>query len=246
MDVAGLNQITVLIDRSQTSLTEVGLNMWYVGLEGPPHFHDGKEQIFFVLSGTAEVIVSGQTFQVKPNDLIHVPLGAMHRTVVDVGQPLTYLLFNAFKDHQKEGKASFVDHLAEAKHVRRRQADEAAQGVPIDWARTSTKGRCIEVAASRPEDAQGTQWVTLLSPDETYRAAADLVVQGPGQEQKLNLRSNSEHILFVLGGTGFVRVAGKGWPVGSGDVLYIPGDRETTAQADEQGLSFLSLDTILS
>jgi len=36
LDVAGLNEITVLIDRSETQLTEVGWNSWRKGLEGPP------------------------------------------------------------------------------------------------------------------------------------------------------------------------------------------------------------------
>ena len=51
LDVAGLNQITVLIDRSETELTEVGLNEWRPKLDGPPHKHDEKDQIFYISSG---------------------------------------------------------------------------------------------------------------------------------------------------------------------------------------------------
>ena len=50
LKVADLNEIVVLIDRSETALTEVGLNTWRANLTGPVHIHDQKEQIFFVTS----------------------------------------------------------------------------------------------------------------------------------------------------------------------------------------------------
>ncbi|MBM4144343.1 MAG: hypothetical protein FJ225_12235 [Lentisphaerae bacterium] len=52
LDVAGLNEITVLIDRSLTARTEVGLNSWVPGQDGPPHRHEAKEQIFFVTAAS--------------------------------------------------------------------------------------------------------------------------------------------------------------------------------------------------
>lgn len=42
LDVSGLNEITVLIDRSETALTEVAINSWSPGLDGPPHAHEAK------------------------------------------------------------------------------------------------------------------------------------------------------------------------------------------------------------
>ena len=56
LDVAGLNVVTVLVDRSQTQLTEVGWNRWSKGLEGPPHSHEAKEQIFYVTDGEGIVV----------------------------------------------------------------------------------------------------------------------------------------------------------------------------------------------
>ena len=50
LDVAGLNEITVLIDRTESELTEVALNEWRSGLEGPPHSHAEKDQIFYIVS----------------------------------------------------------------------------------------------------------------------------------------------------------------------------------------------------
>ena len=51
LDVAGLNQIIVLLDRSETVKTEIALNIWPPNLDGPPHKHDEKEQIFYFTSG---------------------------------------------------------------------------------------------------------------------------------------------------------------------------------------------------
>jgi quercetin dioxygenase-like cupin family protein len=56
LNVADLNEITVLIDRSETELTEVALNSWWPGLDGPPHRHEQKEQIFYVISGRGTVM----------------------------------------------------------------------------------------------------------------------------------------------------------------------------------------------
>ena len=42
LDVANLNKITVIFDRSESEFTEVGHNEWRPHLDGPPHFHDEK------------------------------------------------------------------------------------------------------------------------------------------------------------------------------------------------------------
>ena len=44
LDVAGLNLITVLIDRSETEITEVALNEWRAGLELQPDGRGGSRQ----------------------------------------------------------------------------------------------------------------------------------------------------------------------------------------------------------
>ena len=49
LDVANLNKITVIFDRGESENTEVGHNEWRPRLDGPPHFHDEKEQVFYVI-----------------------------------------------------------------------------------------------------------------------------------------------------------------------------------------------------
>jgi mannose-6-phosphate isomerase-like protein (cupin superfamily) len=245
LDVAGLNQITVLIDRSQTVLTEVGLNVWYAGLEGPPHFHDGKEQVFLVISGNGTVTVAGESFPVKPNDLVYIPTGAMHRTGVEPEEPLTYLLFNAFRDADKEGHASFAEHIAEAKHMRRQQADQAALGAAIDWSRTVEKGRHIAVDLNTVHPhPDGVGIVPLLDPTETHRCAVDLVVQQAGQRRTIEIRKDAEKTLYFLSGSATVYVDDKRWSVAVGDVMYIPYGRPLITETGITGLDFLCLSTI--
>lgn len=245
LDVAGLNEITVLIDRSQTALTEVGLNVWHAGLEGPPHFHDAKEQVFFVTSGNGTVTVAGESFEVKPNDLVYVPAGAMHRTVVEPGEPLTYLLFNAFKDADKEGHASFAEHISEAKHERRQQADQAAQGAAIDWSRTAEKGRHISVDLSVTQrHPDNVAIVQLLDPGDTHRCAVDLVAQQAGQRRSIEIRRDSEKALFFLSGLAVVCVGDESWSVAAGDVMYISCGQTVTTETGDAELAFLCLSTI--
>ncbi|MDW8309610.1 MAG: cupin domain-containing protein, partial [Verrucomicrobiales bacterium] len=110
LDVAGLNEILVLVDRSETRLTEVGLNTWRKGLEGPPHSHEAKEQIFYVTAGSGVVVVGNARYAVRPGSLVYVPPRVIHQTIVTGEDPLTYLLFNAFLDASKEGHASFAEH----------------------------------------------------------------------------------------------------------------------------------------
>ena len=122
LNVADLNEITVLVDRSETALTEVALNQWPSQLKGPPHLHEKKEQMFFIVSGAGLVRVGDQTFEVKPNDLVYVPAAAKHQTIATSAEPLRYLLFNAFADSDKEGHASFAEHVEKVKNTRKEQA----------------------------------------------------------------------------------------------------------------------------
>jgi quercetin dioxygenase-like cupin family protein len=127
LDVAGLNEIAVLIDRSRTARTEVALNTWRAGLVGPPHRHAEKEQTFFVTSGAGWVVVAGKRRKVRRGDVVFVPAGVEHQTIAGAGRPLEYLLFNAFLTRRREGHKTFAEHIRKVKALRRRQAEQAAR-----------------------------------------------------------------------------------------------------------------------
>lgn len=125
LDVAGLNQIVVVIDRSETARTEVGLNTWRAGLAGPRHAHAEKEQTFLVTAGAGWVIVGQEKRRVGEGDVVFVPAGAEHQTIAADDQPLEYLLYNAFLTETREGHRTFAEHIEKVKATRRAQADRA-------------------------------------------------------------------------------------------------------------------------
>ena len=129
MDVAGLNQIIVLLDRSETEKTEVALNIWPPSLDGPPHKHDEKEQIFYFTSGKGKVKIGSESFNVETGNLAHLPAGVVHQTIVTGDEPLCYMLFNVFITDEKEGHASFAEHIEKVKNIRKKQAESGESAV---------------------------------------------------------------------------------------------------------------------
>jgi quercetin dioxygenase-like cupin family protein len=125
LDVEGLNEITVVLDRSQTARTEIGLTIWRAGLVGPPHLHEHKEQVFFVTRGSGWVTVGGERREVRKGDVIYVPAGIEHQTEASPHEALEYLLYNTFFFDEKEGHATFAEHIEKIKATRRAQADHA-------------------------------------------------------------------------------------------------------------------------
>ena len=129
LDVAGLNRITVLIDRSETELTEVGWNTWKAGLDGPPHFHNDKDQVFYINEGSGKVKLDDVVYDVSPGCLVFVPAGTVHQTITSEDGQLSYMLFNVFNSVGKEGHATFADHIEKVKMIRKKQAESGISNV---------------------------------------------------------------------------------------------------------------------
>ena len=60
---------------------------------GPIHTHRDLDQAFFVLTGTLNLEVDGQAFEVKAGSLGYVPAGVPHRNWNGSTEPITYLEF---------------------------------------------------------------------------------------------------------------------------------------------------------
>ncbi len=123
LDVAGLNTIRVVLDRSETARTEIGMETWRAGLVGPPHKHEEKEQVFLITSGRGWVRVADEQREVQKGDLIYIPAGIEHQTTASPDEDLQYLLYNTFLDDHKEGHATFKEHIEQVKSTRRSQAE---------------------------------------------------------------------------------------------------------------------------
>jgi len=252
LDVAGLNEITVLIDRSCTARTEVGHNSWHPGQDGPPHRHEAKEQIFFVTAGTGTVRVGAETFRVQPRDFIYVPAGMEHQSIAAGPGPLEYLLFNAFLDEDKEGHATFAEHIAAVKHIRRAQADrqDAAAGgggaaAPSAPYRRSKHIR--DIFGVKMYDFGSNTTHLLLDRAETARCEATVVSWPAGSKGAMVSHKEKEQTFFVLEGGGEVTVDGETQPVSVGDVVFVPWKAPHTTEAGAAGpLVYLCLNAIVT
>jgi len=249
LDVAGLNEITVLVDRSETELTEVGWNRWRRGLEGPLHSHDAKEQVFYVTDGEGAVVVGKERYPVKPGSMVYVPPSVVHQTIVAGDGPLSYLLFNAFQDAGKEGHASFADHIEKVKQVRWRQAQsQRAAGVGTDKSGVSDQpGKHVEdIHQGRVFDFGSNTSTLLLERNETRRCEVTLVTWPKDNKGALVTHKEKEQTLFVLSGLGHVAIAGETCEVGPGDVVFVPLNTAYSTGALDVDLSYLCFSTLVT
>jgi mannose-6-phosphate isomerase-like protein (cupin superfamily) len=251
LDVAGLNEITVLIDRSCTARAELGLNSWAPGQDSPPHQHEAKEQIFFVIAGCGTVRVGGETFSVQPRDFVYVPAGVEHQTIATGAGPLQYLLFNVFLNEDKEGHATFAEHIAAVKHIRRAQADQqdaAAGGGSAVLSATARRGKHIrDIFGVKMYDFGSNTTHLLLDRAETERCEVTVVSWPAGNKGAMVSHSEKEQTFFVLEGSGEVTVDGVTRPVTVGDVVFVPWKAPHTTEAGDDGpLIYLCLNSIVT
>jgi mannose-6-phosphate isomerase-like protein (cupin superfamily) len=242
LDVAGLNQITVLIDRSETELTEVGINAWHPGLDGPPHAHPGKEQNFLVTAGRGEVVIGGESFPAAPGDFFYVPASVVHQTITRGADRLEYLLFNAFLDASKEGHASFADHISKVKETRRQQAEQQrAEADASLAARPAPARRGKRVALP----AAGGAGVVLLDRAETERCEAVAWPLAGSARAVIAPDSTKEQTLFVVTGAGSLQVGTEQAEVHQGHTVLVPRGSACVLTAGPTGLQVVSFGTVV-
>jgi mannose-6-phosphate isomerase-like protein (cupin superfamily) len=243
LDVAGLNEITVLIDRSETELTEVAMNGWQPNLDGPPHAHTRKEQNFLVTSGRGTVRIGNASFPAEPGSFFYLPAGVVHQTITQGTEPLVYFLFNAFLDTDKEGHASFADHISKVKETRRQQAEtqraDADPGVAAG-APPARPGRCIDTS-KLVADA-----TVILSRNDTERCEAVHHRLAGGAQLDLPPNQQKEQTLFVLSGHGRLTVGSEAADVAPGQVVFLPRHTAGAMEAGTAGLEVISFGTLIA
>lgn len=247
LDVADLNRITVLIDRSETALTEVGWNTWKPDLTGPPHKHDQKEQIFYITDGHGTVALGGTKHPIKPGSLVYVPAGTLHQTITTPDEPVSYMLFNFFLDEEKEGHASFADHISKVKHIRKQQAETGRSETGHEpAARIEKTGKFLPALdAGDPIETESHVLTALIMPDETERCAAAVAAWPASKQGTLEPLDNQEQTLYLLSGSGAMTIDGETQSVKTGDVIFVPADASLSVQAGSEGLRYLRVITWL-
>jgi len=220
LDVAGLNEITVLVDRGETELTEVALNEWRSGLEGPPHTHAGKDQVFYITSGEGTVSLGDAKHEVRKGCLVYIPAGVVHRTVTTSVEPLAYILFNVFNSPDKEGHASFAEHIEKVKFIRRRQAEtgDHKMSESADIQDPVHQGLFFDsVYSGKKYDFGSNSTILLLDRTQTNRCEF-VVVQWPeGSQGTMVAHKEKEQTFFILSGYGNVTIDEETEEISSND-----------------------------
>lgn len=75
-----------------------------VRLEGPTtkalDVHDGWDQAYYVIGGTGKIVVGEDTHPVEAGYVARVPAGTNHGVVLEAGEQMEYIYFNAFKSQE--------------------------------------------------------------------------------------------------------------------------------------------------
>lgn len=247
LDVAGLNKIIVLIDRSETELTEVGLNEWRPHLDGPPHKHGDKDQVFYITSGIGKVKLGNKEYNVGEGSCAYVPAGLVHQTITTSDKPLCYMLFNVFDSpDSKEGHSTFAEHIEKVKQIRKQQADSGSSDI-------SDKESIVEnvkpakffenVYTGKEYDFKSNSAILLLDRQETNGFELVTVKWPPHNKGALVAHSEKEQTFFVLKGSGAVTIADETEPVKPGNVVFVPRNTPHTTESFDEELSYLCLNS---
>ena len=246
LDVAGLNKITVLLDRSETELTEIGLNEWRPNLDGPPHKHNDKDQVFYITSGTGIVRVDPLEFDVKEGCLVYVPAGRVHQTITTSDEPLVYLLLNIFNDPKKEGHASFKDHIEKVKQIRKRQAESGKAGDDSEGELKVEKKSpkfFSSVYEGKEYEFGSNSTILLLERNETNNFELVVVKWPPFNKGAMVVHHEKEQSFFILKGHGEVTIGDETEKVEPGNLVFVPRNTPHTTESFDEELVYLCLNS---
>ncbi|MFU8861781.1 MAG: cupin domain-containing protein [Cyclonatronaceae bacterium] len=247
LDVSGLNEITVLLDRSESGLTEIGYNKWSPNQDGPPHKHPDKDQVFYIHDGVGDVVLGGKKHSVKPGDLVYVPSGLLHQTITTTPRPLCYVLFNVFNDASKEGHLTFADHIEKVKLIRRAQADSGrsdADGISAD----PVKNEPVVLQQIFKPGENGVTTETpgvLLDWNMTNRFEFRIEWLEADLSRVLPAHNNVEMAFFVLDGKLQAESDDTNIEIREGDLFFIPAGIACKLQAGDKGSFLLQISSSL-
>lgn len=69
------------------------------------HFHNDSQQFFYILSGIAQLEISGDLFELQAGNGIHVPAKVPHQLMNNSAENLRFLVISQPKSHGDRVKA---------------------------------------------------------------------------------------------------------------------------------------------
>jgi mannose-6-phosphate isomerase-like protein (cupin superfamily) len=63
--------------------------------EGGGHFHQGYDEVYYVLKGSGALIIDGQEHPLRPGAAAVIPRGCVHSLKADQGEPLEFIIIGS-------------------------------------------------------------------------------------------------------------------------------------------------------
>ena len=104
----------LVLDRSESTVTEVFIVVLEPGEAPPLHKHPDTEQVFYILEGEAELRIgpgAAERYRVKPGDVVRIPPGTLHMIENDGSVPVRYLSIDAFPGARPTDEPTWDDHV---------------------------------------------------------------------------------------------------------------------------------------
>ena len=102
----------LVIDRAQSSHSEVFMVVIEPNHAPPLHKHDDTEQVFYVIEGTGVLTIGtkNEQYPVKPGDVVRIPVSTFHSIRANSKDTLRYLCVDCFKE-RPIAEPTWDDHV---------------------------------------------------------------------------------------------------------------------------------------
>jgi len=103
----------LVMDRSQAKASEAFIVVLEPGEAPPRHQHDDTEQLFYVMEGQGRLEIGSepQCYEVKPGDLVRIPVSAPHRIFCTGQTVLRYLAIDCFPAGRPTAEPTWDSHV---------------------------------------------------------------------------------------------------------------------------------------
>lgn len=104
----------LVLDRSESTVTEVFIVVLEPGEAPPLHKHPDTEQVFYMMQGEGELRVGpegAESYRVKPGDVVRIPPDTWHQIINDGRMNIRYLSIDAFPGARPTDEPTWDDHV---------------------------------------------------------------------------------------------------------------------------------------
>lgn len=103
----------LVIDRSESAASEVFMVVLAPGEAPPLHQHDDTEQVFYIIEGQGRLEAGSPpaSFDVRPGNVVRVPVGTPHRIHCLGDKPLRYVAVDCFPGGRPTAEPTWESHV---------------------------------------------------------------------------------------------------------------------------------------